>query len=144
MPVEVNFQGNQHVYIHFVFQTPWTFKEFRDAQKIAHAWVRNLDYTVDTILDLADTPALPSYAISEGLDAIARTQKQPNLGNTVVVTHSFLVQHVIQVISHLAPTYGLHVVQDMHEAEQIIAHSAKEQTFFNIAHPEKYTILALN
>lgn len=144
MPVEVDFHGTENVYIHFLFQTPWTFKDFRDAQQIAHAWARNLDYTVDAILDFADTPALPSRAIAEGLEAIERTQKQPNIGNTVVVTRSNLVQRMIQVIAHLAPAYGLRVVKEIHEAEQIIAHAARDQAFFTIVHPGKYTILALN
>lgn len=142
MPVDVTFQGEKHVYVYFQFQSPWTIKEFKNADRLAGAWVRNLDYTVDAIFDFADSPILPAYIISEGLDAVKHTLEQPNQGNTIVITRNPLVKHIVQVISHLAPSYGLCVAQDIHEAEQMLAHFAQDPSRSCAASVGKHSALA--
>ena len=128
MPVEASFQGDAPVYVYFQFQEPWTIKEFRDANAIAGAWVRNLDYDVDAIFDFGDSSVLPSYAISEGLDGLRRSQQLPNQGKTIVVTRSIFVRRIVQVIARLAPTAGMSICRDVEEARAVVARNWEKQT----------------
>lgn len=65
MPIRVNWNGREKVYIDCHFQDPWTLEDFIEARKTWYRLIKSVDYRVPILLDFRASQETPMGALRQ-------------------------------------------------------------------------------
>ena len=95
MAIKVEWFNEEHTVLRWIFEEGWTWGDYTTTQDEVNVILEPLDYTVDIIGDLTNSPALPLNALTAYRSLVDRTAE--HVGTIVLVGASTFVKTMIRV-----------------------------------------------
>jgi len=99
MPIEVVWADQEKTIVQYTFTDKWTWAEFYPALQQALEMETSVTHRVDVIVDMRNSPIIPSNALSN-IKIIANKQP-PNLRLSVLVSANALVSTLLNLAGRL-------------------------------------------
>lgn len=121
MPVTWNWHNDQRTILYFTFQDPWTLEEFTSVDFEARQAIKELNHSVDAIVDLSHTKSVPRNIVSGLVNMAKRNEPEANMGSSVVIHATPMLKTFIQVVQQLVPPDTLHLAEGLAGAEHTLS-----------------------
>lgn len=121
MPIHVSWDNPDKTILCYRYEDAWTWEEVYAALTNAYEWVDGVDYTVDVIIDLRASSALPAPILTNAFNVNKR--QHPRIGLTVAVGANHFAQLMADLFKRLIPDYARRyvLVATLEEAYVLIA-----------------------
>jgi len=115
MPINVEWENDQKTLIRWDLLGHWTALELRQTIQKSNEMISEQDHTVNHIIDLSQSDAVPGNIIGESRYAMRVMPK--NLGRVVIITKHGFIESVSKTLQRFAWFNNrVHVVQSNAEA----------------------------
>jgi hypothetical protein len=121
MPVHIQWDNDDKTAIRYDYEGKWSWDELYDVSKKAVEMFHSVNHKVNVIHNLANSPNLPSGALSHAHRFSA--QNPENWGISVVVGTSAFVSSLIQVFRKVYRQFGerYYTAMTLEQARQVLA-----------------------
>ena len=123
MGISVNWANEEQTIVRWIFDGPWTWQDFLDAQTQSNALLATVDHRVDIVGNLINSPSLPANALSAYKGVLKRAA--PNIGLIVLVGSSSFVKAMVRTFNSIfrgsAPGTNFAFANSEAEAFEVIA-----------------------
>ncbi len=120
MPIYVDWDNPTQSVLRFIFISPWTWDEFYEMHNQVAALCGEVNRTIDVIVDVTETKALPQNALTHFSKAVSHLP--PNDGVYVAIGVSTFLKSMVDIVLKQAPELSekLYMVNNLDEAYTLI------------------------